>query len=86
MLYYFYLLRCSDGSLYSGSTIDLKAREKRHNDGKGAKYTRGRRPVKVAYFEKFTTLLEARKREAQIKRWPREKKENLIKYGVLKEK
>ena len=64
MSYYFYLARCSDGSLYSGSCIDLSAREATHNDGKGAKYTRSRRPVKIIYHEEFALLVEARRREA----------------------
>jgi putative endonuclease len=77
MFYYFYLARCNDGSLYTGSCSDLIAREARHNEGKGAKYTRLRRPIKIIYHEKFATLLEARRREAQIKPWNRLKKENL---------
>ncbi|MBI2635788.1 GIY-YIG nuclease family protein [Candidatus Peregrinibacteria bacterium] len=77
MPYYFYLARCVDASLYSGSCIDLKAREARHNIGKGAKYTRSRRPVKIIYHEEFSTLVEARRREAQVKTWSKMKKENL---------
>ena len=77
MPYYFYLARCSDDSLYSGSCVDLKARETRHNEGKGAKYTRSRRPVKIIYHEKFLTLTEARKREAQVKTWSKSQKEIL---------
>lgn len=77
MPFYFYLARCSDGSLYSGSCIDLTARETRHNEGKGAKYTRSRRPVRIIYHEEFITLVEARRREAQIKSWNKLKKENL---------
>lgn len=77
MSYYFYLARCSDGSLYTGSCSDLQTRETRHNEGKGAAYTRNRRPVKIIYSEKFETNLEARRREAQVKPWNRMKKENL---------
>lgn len=77
MSYYFYLARCADGSLYTGSCSDLNAREARHNEGKGAKYTRDRCPVRIIYHEAFSTLLEARRREAQVKPWNRMKKENL---------
>ncbi|OGJ61081.1 hypothetical protein A3C37_03385 [Candidatus Peribacteria bacterium RIFCSPHIGHO2_02_FULL_53_20] len=77
MPFYFYLARCSDGSLYTGSCNDLRAREARHNEGKGAAYTQHRRPVRIVYFEKFPTHLEARRREAQVKPWNRMKKENL---------
>lgn len=81
MKYFVYLARCSDKSLYTGSCRNISRREKRHNEGLGADYTRKRRPVKVVYFEEFKTLLEARRREKQIKGWTRMKKENLIKYG-----
>jgi putative endonuclease len=81
MPYYFYFARCSDGSLYSGSCIDIEAREKMHNSGKGAKYTRSRKPVKIIYHESFSTLTEARRREAQIKGWRKEKKEELLKLS-----
>ncbi len=76
--HYFYLARCSDDSLYSGTCLDLKAREAKHNDGTGAKYTRSRRPVKIVYSELFHTLSAARKREAEVKKWPRKKKQILL--------
>ncbi|MBI5155738.1 GIY-YIG nuclease family protein [Candidatus Peregrinibacteria bacterium] len=76
--HFFYIARCSDGSLYAGTCVDLAAREARHNDGRGAKYTRSRRPVIIIYHEEFSTLSEARKREALIKTWSRERKEGLI--------
>lgn len=79
MRYYFYLARCSDGSLYSGSCIDLTSREKLHNAGKGAKYTRSRRPVQFVYHEGFATLSQARRREAEVKTWEKTKKEQLVK-------
>jgi putative endonuclease len=75
--FYFYLARCSDGSLYSGTCIDIKARERKHNEGKGAKYTRSRLPVKIVYHEEFTTLSEARRREAEVKQWSKQEKERL---------
>ncbi len=77
MPYYFYLARCSDNSLYAGTCVHLAAREARHNEGKGAKYTRSRRPIRMVYSEEFSTLTEARKREAQVKTWSRIKKERL---------
>ncbi|MFH1444816.1 MAG: GIY-YIG nuclease family protein [Candidatus Peregrinibacteria bacterium] len=78
MPYYFYLARCCDDSLYAGSCVDLKEREKCHNDGKGAKYTRSRRPIQFVYHEQFSTLAEARRREAEVKTWNKEKKEQLV--------
>ncbi len=77
-MHYFYLARCSDGSLYAGTCINLKEREAKHNDGTGAKYTRGRRPVVFVYSEEFETLSDARKREAEVKKWKRDAKEELI--------
>jgi predicted GIY-YIG superfamily endonuclease len=73
-----YLLRCADGSLYCGYTTDLDARVATHNSGKGAAYTRSRRPVVLAWSESHPTLSEALRREAEIKRWPRAKKEALV--------
>lgn len=78
---HFYIVRCSDGSLYCGSTNNLDARIKKHNDGIGAKYTKYRRPVKLVYSEIFSTLVEAQRRERQVKGWRREKKINLIHYA-----
>ncbi|MCI9475136.1 GIY-YIG nuclease family protein [Anaerovoracaceae bacterium 41-7] len=75
---YTYMVRCSDGSLYTGYTTNLKRREKAHNSGKGAKYTRGRRPVTLVYFEEFETKEEAMRREAAIKKLSKEKKELLV--------
>lgn len=76
--HYVYLARCSDGSLYAGTCIDLKEREAKHNDGTGAKYTRSRLPVAFVYHETFRTLSAARKREAAVKLMAREEKEHLI--------
>ena len=81
MSYYFYLARCSDNSLYSGFCIDLTAREARHNEGKGAKYTRSRRPIRIVYHEELSTLSEARKREVQVKSWSKIEKEKLTVNG-----
>ena len=60
---YTYILKCMDGSLYTGWTNDIDKRLKAHNEGKGAKYTKGRRPVKLVYVEEFKTKEEAMRRE-----------------------
>lgn len=73
-----YIVRCSDGTLYTGWTNDLDKRVKAHNEGKGAKYTRSRRPVSLAYFECFETKEQAMRREYEIKRFTREEKMKLI--------
>lgn len=75
---YTYLLRCADGTLYCGWTNNLPARLAAHNSGKGAKYTRGRGPVTLVYSECFATPGEAMRREAEIKKYPRARKQALI--------
>ncbi|OGI72575.1 hypothetical protein A3J61_01240 [Candidatus Nomurabacteria bacterium RIFCSPHIGHO2_02_FULL_38_15] len=78
-MFFTYILKCADATLYVGATNDLDKRLHEHNNLKsGAHYTKIRRPVKLVYFEEFKTLAEARKREAQIKRLSREKKIKLI--------
>jgi putative endonuclease len=77
--WFFYIVECRDGSLYSGITNDIKGRIEKHNKGTGAKYTSIRRPVTLVYNEKYGSISEARKREVQIKGWSRHKKEQLIK-------
>lgn len=77
--FFTYLARCNDNSLYTGITNDIKKREERHNQGVGSKYTGVRLPLKIIYFETYNTRAEAAKREAQLKGWTKEKKENLIK-------
>lgn len=74
---YTYLVRCSDDSLYAGWTNDIEKRLKAHNDGTGAKYTKSRRPVTLAYFEAFETKSEAMKREAALKKMTHQQKEKL---------
>jgi putative endonuclease len=76
--WYFYILKCRDDSYYSGITNNIEHRLQEHNKGIGAKYTRGRRPVKLVYSEKHSNISDAKRREAQIKNWPRTKKEQLI--------
>ena len=75
---YMYLLRCADGSLYCGWTNHLEARVEAHNAGKGAKYTKSRKPVKLVYFETFLTKQEAMRREWEIKQLSRVEKWKLI--------
>ena len=76
---YVYILRCSDDTLYTGWTNDLEKRIKAHSNGTGAKYTRGRGPVELVYFEEFDDKKDAMKREYEIKKYTRSKKEWLIK-------
>ena len=73
-----YVLRCSDGSYYSGSTTDLRRRVYEHNQGKGSKYTRSRIPVNIIYFESYPDRSSAQKAEAAFKKLNREKKEKFI--------
>ena len=88
-MFYFYILRCVDNSLYCGQTNNLKRRIYEHNfdTNKSAKYLRAKKPVKLVYFEEYLTLQEAMKREIQIKRWTKVKKETLIKkdFKLLKQ-
>ena len=73
-----YILRCADGSLYTGWTNDLDHRVRMHNEGKGAKYTKGRGPVELVHHETFGTKEEAMRREYEIKQMSRSEKEQLI--------
>ncbi len=81
---YTYVLRCGDGSLYTGWTNDIEKRLKAHNEGRGAKYTKGRGPVKLVYVEQFATKEEAMKREYAIKHMTRREKEKLLGTGEIK--
>ena len=74
-----YMVRCRDGSLYTGCTHDLPGRIAAHNGGQGARYTAGRRPVVLVYSETADDRSEAQKREYEIKRLSRQEKEDLIK-------
>ena len=78
MTNYTYLLRCADGTLYCGWTNDIEKRVAAHNAGAGAKYTKARRPVRLAYYETFSTKQEAMRREAEIKHLTRQEKLALI--------
>jgi putative endonuclease len=77
-MYYVYLIKCSDGSIYTGTTDDLKRRFKEHRNKKGGHYTSSHQVKKILYTEQFKTKSEALKREMQIKGWRREKKLALI--------
>ncbi len=76
-----YILRCKDGSLYTGIAKDVGARVKQHNEGRGAAYTRARLPVTLLYQQEGLTRSQALIREAQIKTMPRAKKEEIISNG-----
>lgn len=78
-MYYLYVLKCADKTLYTGITVDLPRRIKEHNAGKlGAKYTRGRRPVRLVYSKKFRSRSTASKAEFKIKQLSRKEKLKLI--------
>lgn len=77
-MWYVYMLRCSDRTLYTGITNDLSARIRAHNAGTGAKYTRGRGPVELVYTEELPTHGEALRREYTIKQLKKEQKLALI--------
>lgn len=76
--HFIYIIECSDGSWYTGYTVDIERRVAEHNRGEGAKYTRGRTPVKLIYQESFSSRSSAQKREYEIKKLPRAKKEELL--------
>ena len=75
---YTYIVRCDDGTFYTGWTNDIEKRIEAHNNGKGAKYTKTRRPVELVHLEEYDTKEEAMKREYAIKQLTRKKKEALI--------
>ena len=79
--WYVYILRCFDGTLYTGITNDLEKRVKAHAEGSGARYTRSRRPVEVVYWEPAESRSAATLREAEIKRLPRKHKLAMIADG-----
>jgi putative endonuclease len=78
MAYFCYILECSDGTFYTGWSTDPERRERQHNAGRGARYTRDRRPVRLVYVEEQPDKPSALRRELRIKRLPREKKLKLI--------
>jgi putative endonuclease len=80
--YYCYILRCADGTFYTGVTTDLKRRLEEHNEGRGSRYTAARRPVRLAWKEKHPDRSSAQKRESAIKRRSRLEKKRLIEEGA----
>lgn len=78
MIGYMYILRCSDGSYYTGSTTNLELRLQQHQVGEGANHTKKHLPIKLMYYEEFQRIDEAFFREKQIQGWSRKKKEALI--------
>ncbi len=81
--WFVYILRCSDGTLYTGMTDDVPRRVEVHNSGKGAKYTRGRRPVEAVYTEECESYSAALKREYAIKQLTRAEKLNMVENRKL---
>jgi len=81
-VHFVYIVRCRDGTLYTGYARDPQHRAKVHNSGRGARYTSGRLPVTLAYSEPFDSKSEALRRECELKSWSRAKKEALIRDGV----
>lgn len=77
-MHYTYMVKCRDGSLYTGYTTDVLRRTEEHNKGKGAKYTRSRRPVTLVYYEVYETKTDAMKREYDLKQLTRIEKLKLI--------
>jgi putative endonuclease len=82
-MYFVYLLECADGTLYTGITTEPERRLKEHAEGKGARYTRARKAARLAYTEEHADRSSASKREAEIKKWPRQKKLELIRDGTI---
>ena len=81
LMHFVYIVRCTDGSLYTGYARDPEARTRAHNAGRGARYTSGRRPVRLVYSEAFDTLSEALRREYELKQWTRAAKQDLVKQS-----
>ncbi len=75
---YMYILKCADGSYYTGSTKDLRKRLLQHQSGEGSNYTKKRLPVKLVYYEEYNQIDQAFYREKQVQGWSRKKKEALI--------
>jgi len=77
-MHYVYIVKCADGTYYTGYTNDLERRINQHNAGEGAKYTKGRRPVKLVHSERFKSKSKAMQREYKIKQFTRERKIEII--------
>jgi len=81
-MYYVYILLCSDGSLYTGISDNPDTRFSDHKNGKGGKYTRSHKPIKLLYTERLESKSAALKREAQIKGWSRQKKIDILRLRI----
>lgn len=81
-MWFIYILLCFDNSFYTGSTNDVEKRLRDHLAGKGAKYTKSHKPVKILYQEEFDTKSEALKREAEIKKLSKEQKKKLVNHSL----
>jgi putative endonuclease len=79
MVWFVYIIKCVDGSLYTGYTDDLQKRFEKHKIGKGSKYTRSHHPEKIVFFERHYKKIIALRREREIKSWPRKEKIEFIK-------
>lgn len=77
-VHFVYIVRCADGTLYTGYARDPRMRETVHNRGRGARYTAGRRPVSLVYTQAFDSAGAALRREHELKQWSRAKKEALV--------
>ncbi len=77
-VHHVYIVRCADGTLYTGYALNPSERVDTHNVGRGAKYTASRRPVALVYSESFESKSDALKRELELKRWTRARKEALL--------
>lgn len=82
-MWFVYIILCMDGSFYTGCSNDVQKRFFDHKNGKGGRYTRSHKPVKVIYQENLPTHSEALKREREIKSWTREKKIRILKLDLL---
>ena len=83
--WFVYMVKCSDGTIYTGISNDVEDRLKEHNSGQGGEYTSTRRPVKLIFQEEHPDKFSARKREEQIKNWGRVKKEVLSRLRVSRQ-
>ena len=81
-MYFVYLLQCKDGSIYTGITNDLQRRLRQHKEGTASSYTRAKRAVKMVYSEKAGSRSRALVREAEIKKWKRQQKLDLVRSGI----
>jgi putative endonuclease len=82
-MWFVYIIKCIDGSLYTGSTNDLKSRFEKHKSGKGAKYTRSHKPERIVFFKKYAKKIVAFKKEREIKNWTHSQKLKFIESSAF---